>query len=101
MLSFRLIRAGLLVFQTYFCQTEPLFKAVGLYDDAVSVKTFTNKVFKQMEEAISFCALQEGTNDLVGVLVASTFKKSQWFVKKEVWATSLTTTEVRDIMSRN
>ncbi|KAK9297566.1 hypothetical protein QLX08_008787 [Tetragonisca angustula] len=68
---------------TYFCQTEPLFKAVGLYDDAVSVKTFTNKVFKQMEEAISFCALQEGTNDLVGVLVASTFKKSQWFVKKE------------------
>ncbi|XP_043523968.1 uncharacterized protein LOC122536020 [Frieseomelitta varia] len=82
-LSFRLIRAGLLVFQTHFCQTEPLFKAVGLYDDAVSVKVFTNKVFEQMEQAISFCALQEGTNDLVGVLVASTFEKSQWFVKKE------------------
>ncbi|KAK1127746.1 hypothetical protein K0M31_003234 [Melipona bicolor] len=67
----------------HFCQTEPLFKVVGLYNDAMSMKAFMNKVFKQMENAISFCALQEGTNDLVGVLVASTFEKSQWLVKKE------------------
>ena len=73
------------MFQTHFCETEPLLKAVGLHDDAVSMRTFMIKVFEQMEEAISFCALEEGTNDLVGVLVASTFEKSQWFVKKQVW----------------
>ncbi|KOX75648.1 hypothetical protein WN51_11975 [Melipona quadrifasciata] len=39
------------------------------------MKAFMNKVFEQMENEISFCALQEGTNDLVGVLVASTLRK--------------------------
>lgn len=74
------------MFQTYFCRTEPLFKAVGLSDDAVSMKTFMNGVFKHMENMISFCAVKEGTNDLVGVLVASMFEKSQWYIKKELYS---------------
>ncbi|XP_060829787.1 uncharacterized protein LOC132914584 [Bombus pascuorum] len=71
---------------SYFCRTEPLFKAVGLSDDAVSMKMFMNGVFKQMESMISFCAVKEGTNDLVGVLVASMFEKSQWYIKKELYS---------------
>lgn len=74
------------MFQTYFCRTEPLFKAVGLSDDAVSMKMFMNGVFKHMENMISFCAVKEGTNDLVGVLVASMFEKSQWYIKKELYS---------------
>lgn len=74
------------MFQTYFCRTEPLFKAIGLSDDAVSMKIFMNGVFKHMESMISFCAVKEGTNDLVGVLVASMFEKSQWYIKKELYS---------------
>lgn len=80
------IRLELRVFQTYFCRTEPLFKAIGLSDDAVSMKMFMNGVFKHMESMISFCAVKEGTNDLVGVLVASMFEKSQWYIKKELYS---------------
>lgn len=80
------IRLELRVFQTYFCRTEPLFKAIGLSDDAVSMKIFMNGVFKHMESMISFCAVKEGTNDLVGVLVASMFEKSQWYIKKELYS---------------
>ncbi|XP_068979945.1 uncharacterized protein [Bombus flavifrons] len=71
---------------TYFCRTEPLFKAVGMSDDAVSMKMFMNGVFKHMENMISFCAVKEGTNDLVGVLVASMFEKSQWYIKRELYS---------------
>lgn len=71
-------------FQAYYCSTEPLSVAVGLYDDAVSMKVFMNMVFKQMESMIGFCAIREGTDDIVGVLIASVFDKSQWYIKKEV-----------------
>lgn len=80
------IRLELRVFQAYFCRAEPLLKAVGLFDDAVSMKMFMNGVFKHMESMISFCAIKEGTNDLVGVLVASMFEKSQWYIKKELYS---------------
>lgn len=80
------IRLELHVFQAYFCRAEPLLKAVGLFDDAVSMKMFMNGVFKHMESMISFCAIKEGTNDLVGVLVASMFEKSQWYIKKELYS---------------
>lgn len=72
------------MYQTNYCQTEPLCEAVGLFNDAGSMKLFMNIVFKKMENMMSFIALQEGTNDLVGVLVASFFDKSGLTVSKEV-----------------
>lgn len=41
-----------------------------------------NMVFKQMEGMIGFCAIREGSNELVGVLIASLFKKFNWLIKK-------------------
>ncbi|XP_031364071.1 uncharacterized protein LOC116184960 [Apis dorsata] len=70
------------MFQAYYSNSEPLFKAIKLYDDATSMKTFMNMVFKQMEGMIGFCAIREGTNELVGVLIASVFKKFNWIIKK-------------------
>lgn len=72
------------MFQAYYSNSEPLFKAIKLYDDATSMKTFMNMVFKQMEGMIGFCAIREGTNELVGVLIASVFKKFNWIIKKGV-----------------
>lgn len=66
----------------YYSNSEPLFKCIKLYDDATSMKTFMNMVFKQMEGMIGFCAIREGSNELVGVLIASLFKKFNWLIKK-------------------
>ncbi|XP_076389852.1 uncharacterized protein LOC100882741 [Megachile rotundata] len=59
-------------------QTEPLSKAVGLFDDAVSMRSLLHKLFDKLNENLSFCALQDGTSELVGVLIASIFDKTQW-----------------------
>lgn len=70
------------MFQAYYSNSEPLFKCIKLCDDATSMKTFMNMVFKQMEGMIGFCAIREGSNELVGVLIASLFKKFNWIIKK-------------------
>lgn len=72
------------MFQAYYSNSEPLFKCIKLCDDATSMKTFMNMVFKQMEGMIGFCAIREGSNELVGVLIASLFKKFNWIIKKGV-----------------
>ncbi|CAL7951582.1 unnamed protein product [Xylocopa violacea] len=71
------------MFQTCFCQAEPTFKAVGVHDDAVSMKSFMTRVFNQMENMMSLCALQEGSNELVGVLIVSRYSKPRGYAMKE------------------
>lgn len=72
------------MFQAYYSDSEPLFKSIQMCEDATSMKTFMNMIFKQMEGMIGFCAIREGSNEIVGVLIASLFKKFNWIIKKGV-----------------
>lgn len=65
------------IFQEYYCSTEPLSAAVNLYDDALSIISFITIILDKMDETISFCALQERTEEIVGVLVAKIIFKTQ------------------------
>ncbi|XP_031774884.1 uncharacterized protein LOC100864533 isoform X2 [Apis florea] len=70
------------MFQAYYSDSEPLFKSIQMCEDATSMKTFMNMIFKQMEGMIGFCAIREGSNEIVGVLIASLFKKFNWIIRK-------------------
>ncbi|XP_029034580.1 uncharacterized protein LOC114872024 isoform X1 [Osmia bicornis bicornis] len=42
------------------------------------MRSLLHQIFDKMSENLSFCALEDGTCELVGVLVASMFDKSRW-----------------------
>lgn len=58
-------------FQDDFIETDPLCKLTDLADDVISVRAYTQIIASKMSEMRSVCAIEEGTRDLVGVLVAS------------------------------
>ncbi|CAK9798505.1 hypothetical protein ANTPLA_LOCUS1618 [Anthophora plagiata] len=70
------------MFQTHFCTTEPLNHVSGLFDDAVSMRMMMHRATTKMESMLSFCAIEEGTNEFVGVLIATIFQKSQWSMEE-------------------
>ncbi|XP_076223948.1 uncharacterized protein LOC143174538 [Nomia melanderi] len=61
----------------HFCSTEPLCKAIHLSDDIVSIRTCTDIILDKIQEMLSFCVLQEGSEKIVGVLIASYFDKNK------------------------
>ncbi|CAK9831366.1 hypothetical protein ANTRET_LOCUS8371 [Anthophora retusa] len=70
------------MFQTHFCTTEPLNHITDLYDDAVSMRVMMHRTAIKMESMLSFCAIEEGTDEFVGVLIATIFQKSQWSMEE-------------------
>lgn len=72
------------MFQAYYSNSEPLFKSIQIWEDATSMKTFMNMIFKQMEGMIGFCAIREGSDEIVGVLIASPFRRFNWIIRKGV-----------------
>nr|XP_033331336.1 uncharacterized protein LOC117223248 [Megalopta genalis]XP_033331337.1 uncharacterized protein LOC117223248 [Megalopta genalis]XP_033331339.1 uncharacterized protein LOC117223248 [Megalopta genalis]XP_033331340.1 uncharacterized protein LOC117223248 [Megalopta genalis]XP_033331341.1 uncharacterized protein LOC117223248 [Megalopta genalis] len=56
-------------------------KAVHLVEDVASVRACINIIFAKMQEMLSFCALREGSNEMVGVLIASKLDRNQMELK--------------------
>ncbi|KOC64173.1 hypothetical protein WH47_12475 [Habropoda laboriosa] len=47
------------------------------------MKMMMERTAIKIESMLSFCALEEGTDEFVGVLIATIFEKSQWYLKRE------------------
>ncbi|KAF7380987.1 hypothetical protein HZH68_015862 [Vespula germanica] len=54
-----------------FFVEEPISTAIDLLDDFMSVRTSINMIQKKLSEMQSYCAVQEGENKIIGVIVAS------------------------------
>ncbi|XP_078050319.1 uncharacterized protein LOC144476880 [Augochlora pura] len=52
-------------------------RAVHLVEDVASVRTCINIIFTKMQEMLSFCAIREGSDEMVGVLIASKLDRNQ------------------------
>lgn len=61
--------------QIHYCRMDPLAKAIGMQEDAVSMKNYMNIILRKMNNMTSLCALQEGTEEFVGVLISSIREK--------------------------
>ncbi|XP_076643339.1 uncharacterized protein LOC143353710 isoform X2 [Halictus rubicundus] len=65
----------------HFCYSEPMCKAVHLFEDVPSIRSCLNIILNKMHEMLSFCALRDGSQEIVGVLIASHLDRNQGELK--------------------